>query len=84
MWKKITTITVTCMLCIFFSFRITNAAEISGTEQHITDYKQIAALVSDTWEDDYFEKMIITPGSNAIEKDGEKEKFSQEFNVSAS
>ena len=84
MWKKITTITVTCMLCIFFSFRITNAAEISGTERNITDYKQIAALVSDTWEDDYFEKMIITPGSNAIEKDGEKEKFSQEFDVSAS
>lgn len=82
MWKKTTAITMICILCIFFSFRITDAAEISGAEQSITDYKQISALISDTWEDDYFEKMVITPGSNTMEKDGEEEKVSETFDIS--
>lgn len=82
MWKKTTAITMICILCVFFSFRIADAEEVSGTEQSITDYKQISALISDTWEDDYFEKMIITPGSNTMEKDGEKEKVSETFEIS--
>ena len=56
MWKKITAVTMICILCAFFSFRITDAAEVSGTKQDVTDYKQISALISDTWDDDYFEK----------------------------
>ena len=83
MWKKTTAITMICILCIFFSFRIADAAEVSGTEQSITDYKQISALISDTWEDDYFEKMVITPGSNTMEKDGEEENVSDTFDISA-
>ena len=55
MWKKITAVTMICILCAFFSFRITDAAEVSGTKQDVTDYKQISALISDTWDDDYFE-----------------------------
>ena len=83
MWKKTTAITMICILCVFFSFRIADAAEVSGTEQSITDYKQISALISDTWEDDYFEKMVITPGSNTMEKDGEEENVSDTFDISA-
>ena len=82
MWKKTTAITMICILCVFFSFRITDAAEISGGEQNLTDYKQISELVSDTWEDDYFEKMVITPSSDTMEKDGEEESVSDEFDIS--
>ena len=46
MWKKITAVTMICILCAFFSFRITDAAEVSGIEQDVTDYKQISRL----WE----------------------------------
>lgn len=83
MWKKTTAITMICILCVFFSFRIADAAEVSGAEQSITDYKQISALISDNWEDDYFEKMVITPGSNMMEKDGEEENVSDTFEISA-
>lgn len=61
-----------------------NAAEISDTAGDVTKYKQISGLISDTWEDDYFEKMIISPGSDSMEKDGEKETVSGEFDVSVS
>ena len=84
MWKKTTAITMICILCVFFSFRITDAAEISGGEQNLTDYKQISELVSDTWEDDYFEKMVITPNSDTMEKDGEEESVSDQFDISES
>lgn len=84
MWKKTTAVTMICILCIFFSFHISNAAEISGEEHNITDYKQISKLVADTWEDDYFEKMIITPSSDTMEKDGKQESVSEEFNISTS
>ena len=56
MWKKTTATTMICILCVFFSFHILNAAEISGEQHNVTDYKQISKLVADTWEDDYFEK----------------------------
>lgn len=59
----------------FFSFRITDAAEVSGTKQDVTDYKQISALISDTWDDDYFEKMVITPGTDTMEKMGNRSRF---------
>ena len=84
MWKKITAVTMICILCAFFSFRITDAAEVSGTKQDVTDYKQISALISDTWDDDYFEKMVITPGTDTMEKDGEQEQVSDTFDVSSS
>lgn len=83
MWKKTTAVTMICILCVFFSFRISNAAEISAEEHNITDYKQISKLVADTWEDDYFEKMVITPGSDSMEKDGSEERVSEEFDISA-
>ena len=79
MWKKTTAITLICILCVFFSFRITDAAEVSGQEKEVTSYKQISALISDTWEKDYFEKMVITPGKDTMEKDGEKDRVSEEF-----
>lgn len=84
MWKKITAITLICILCVFFSFQITDAAEVSGQEQEVTSYKQISALISDTWEADYFEKMVITPGTDTMEKDGEKDQVSEEFDLSSS
>ena len=84
MWKKITAVTMICILCAFFSFRITDAAEVSGTKQDVTDYKQISALISDTWDDDYFEKMVITPGTDTMEKDGEEDRVSDTFDVSSS
>ncbi len=84
MWKKTTAITLICILCVFFSFQITDAAEVSGQEQEVTSYKQISALISDTWEADYFEKMVITPGTDAMEKDGEKDQVSEEFDLSSS
>ena len=71
MWKKTTAVLMICILCISFSFPVSNAAEISGTASDVTNYKQISSLVSDTWESDYFEKMIISPGSDSMEKDGE-------------
>ena len=84
MWKKTTAITLICILCVFFSFQITDAAEVSGQEQEVTSYKQISALISDTWEADYFEKMVITPGTDTMEKDGEKDQVSEEFDLSSS
>lgn len=84
MWKKTTAVLMICILCISFSFPVSNAAEISGTASDVTNYKQISSLVSDTWESDYFEKMIISPGSDSMEKDGEQESVSDEFNVSVS
>lgn len=84
MWKKTTAITLICILCVFFSFRITDAAEVSGQEKEVTSYKQISALISDTWEKDYFEKMVITPGKDTMEKDGEKDRVSEEFDLSSS
>lgn len=93
MWKKITAVLMICMLCIGVPFPAGNAAEISGatdnaaeisdTAGNVAEYKQISGLISDTWEDDYFEKMIISPGSDSMEKDGEKERVSDEFDVSA-
>ena len=58
--------------------------KVSGTKQDVTDYKQISALISDTWDDDYFEKMVITPGTDTMEKDGEEERVSDTFDVSSS
>lgn len=84
MWKKTTAIMMICILCIFFSFRITDAAEVSGNQKEVTSYKQISALIANTWDDDYFEKMIITPGTDEMEKDGEKEQVSDEFDISSS
>lgn len=84
MWKKTTAITMICILCVFFSFRISEAAEVSESGQIITDYKQVSALIADTWEEDYFEKMTITPGSDTMDKDGEQEKVSEEFDISTS
>lgn len=68
MWKKTTAVLMICILCISFSFPVSNAAEISGTASDVTNYKQISSLVSDTWESDYFEKMIISPGSDSMER----------------
>lgn len=82
--EKTTAVLMICILCISFSFPVSNAAEISGTASDVTNYKQISSLVSDTWESDYFEKMIISPGSDSMEKDGEQESVSDEFNVSVS
>ena len=84
MWKKITAVTMICILCAFFSFRITDAAEVSGTKQDVTDYKQISALISDTWDDDYFEKMVITPGTDTMEKDGEHCSFFSNWSIRSS
>lgn len=84
MWKKTTAIMMICILCIFFSFRITDAAEISGNRQEVTNYKQISALIANTWDEDYFEKMVITPGTDEMEKDGEQEQVSDEFDISSS
>ena len=84
MWKKATAVLMICMLCICISFPAGNAAEISDAAGDVTEYKKISGLISDTWEDDYFEKMIISPGSDSMEKDGEKESVSDEFDVSAS
>ena len=50
MWKKTTAVLMICILCISFSFPVSNAAEISGTASDVTNYKQISSLVSDTWE----------------------------------
>lgn len=83
MWKKTNTLVMICILCVFFSFHTARAAEIVKT-QNVTDYRQISGLISNTWEEDYFEKMVVTPGSNQMEKDGEKEKVSKEFEVSSS
>ena len=41
-------------------------------------------MISDTWDDDYFEKMVITPGTDTMEKDGEQEQVSDTFDVSSS
>lgn len=83
MWKKATAVLMICMLCICFSFPASNAAEVSDTASDVTNYKQISGLISDTWEDDYFEKMVISAGTNSMEKDGEEERVSDEFDVSA-
>jgi len=56
MWKKTTAVLMICILCISFSFPVSNAAEISGTASDVTNYKQISSLVSDTWESDYLKR----------------------------
>lgn len=48
----------------------------------ITGQKEAAQLVSDTWEEDYFGKIVVDPDSGKLEKDGEKETFSKEFEIS--
>lgn len=70
------------LFCLSVSMCPAKAEEAQG--EKVTDYKQISALIADTWEADYFEEMVITPASDTMEKDGEKEKVSEEFSVSRS
>mgnify|MGYP000304511379 CR=1 FL=1 len=39
MWKKTTAVLMICILCISFSFPVSNAAEISGTASDVTNYR---------------------------------------------
>lgn len=68
----------------FFLFSYYRCSRSIRNQTGVTDYKQISALISDTWDDDYFEKWIITPGTDTMEKDGEQEQVSDTFDVSSS
>ena len=57
-------------------------ADSAVTVTEIEDEKEISQLISDTWEEDYFEKIVVDPDTGNVQKDGEKETFSAEFDVS--
>ena len=81
MKKKKIAAMIIFVLCIFFIGQNTEAADVSKTTE-VTDYRQIAELVSEHWENDFFGKITVESGSDTIEKDGQKEKLSEELDIS--
>lgn len=63
-----------------------SAAQDTGTadQDEEIDYKEVSEMISSNWEDDYFGEMVIEPGTNDVEVDGEEEKLSEEFDISTS
>lgn len=46
------------------------------------DADKVADLVSDNWQNDYFEETLVTPGSGQVEVDGKTRSFARQFDVS--
>ena len=59
-------------------------ADSAVTVTEIEDEKEISQLISDTWEEDYFEKIVVDPDTGNVQKDGEKETLYCDYGVSFS
>lgn len=82
-WRKIKIIGSVFMFCLLtLVFGVYTQAAEEGQVTEIQNYSQISALISKTWEADYFGKIIIDAKTGDMEKDGKKESFSDEFGVS--
>lgn len=50
----------------------------------IQSYTDLSELISDTWEEEYFGKIVVDPETGKIKKDGETINFYKEFDASVS
>lgn len=59
-------------------------AAVQTPKKQIQSYSDISELISDTWEDEYFGKIIVDSDTGTLKKDGEVISFYREFDGSVS
>ena len=69
---------ILCAIVLCLPFTVVKANEMT----EIKNSKELINLVEDNWDKDYYGEIILEKGSNQIEKDGEKDTFSNEFAIS--
>lgn len=82
MHKKLTAMVLITVLCGLVVFPDVQATQNIPAEKNVSAYKEISGLIADTWEEDYFGKMVVDPDSNTVEKDGITKEISEEFGIS--
>ena len=77
-------------LCSFLGmifFFMSSACLVSAhacVEEELDTARELAQVISEDWEDDYFEEMVIHEDSNQIEIDGTTDRFTDTFDCDKS
>lgn len=76
-----------CILLLSF-FLLTGYIQVNAEDsvemQQISSYSDISELISDTWDENYFGKIILDSDTGKMEKDGVQIDFNKEFDVESS
>lgn len=74
------------LMMVFFlagsSFHVEAADSVHKKE--INSCSDVAGLIADTWDDNYFGKIVVDPETGTVKKDGKPSDFSREFDVKSS
>ena len=80
--NKVGLMLLICFLLVGSNFPVEAATQTQ--KERIQSYSDISKLISNTWEEEYFGKIIVDPDTGIVEKDGEAISFYKEFDASVS